>query len=336
MKKNLWLFAAAPLVQWNGFVDTYYAWDFNAPPSRERSYTTQQQKADTFGLNLVSLGAKLEADRRRGALVLQYGDSVDSNYALEPKQGEGIKHIQEAYAGIKLSEEVWMDAGIYLGHIGNESWISKDNWTYSRSMQLDYVPYYATGVRFVGKNWQLHLMNGWQNIKENNSGKAVGTQYVWSFGDRTLTYNTQVGHEPFFGRGTSGLRTYQNLHLDVPGQRISWRGAWDVGTQNVPGKEQAQVWAATSSQWRWSLAELWKQAFRLEYFHDQKGAISPTGTRGGFRVFGVSTNFDWAMEEGALVRFELKRLQATDSIYPGRAGLKQTSTIVATSVALSF
>lgn len=335
MNKNV-LFAIAPLIQWQGFVDSYYAWDFNAPPAHERSYTTQQQKHDAFGLNLAMIGAKLEQGRKRGALTIQYGDSVDSNYAAEPKQGEGIKHLQEAYAGIKLNEDVWMDAGIYLGHIGNESWISRDNWSYSRSMQLDYVPYYATGVRFVGKQWQLHLMNGWQNIRENNNGKAIGTQYVWSFGDKALTYNTQVGHEPFLGRGTSGLRTYQNLHLDVPGAKISWKGAWDVGTQNVPGKEKAYVWAATTSQWRWQLSEKWSQAFRLEYFHDQKGAISPTGTSGGFRVFGTSTNFDWYFDEGVLVRFEVKRLQGSDAIYPGRDRSHRTSTIAAASLGLSF
>ena len=330
--KPIYLFAAAPLIQWGAFVDSYYAWDFNRPVSQERAYTTQQPKSNSLGLNLAMIGAKVESDRKRGTFTLQHGDSVDFNYAGEPNQGEGIKHVQEAYAGMKLGN-LWLDAGIYLGHIGNESWISKDNWTYSRSLSAEFSPYYATGVRLSGERWQVHLMNGWQNI----SNKAIGTQYVCRFGEATLTYNTQVGEEVFVGRNTSGLRTYQNLHLDVPGEKISWRNSWDIGTQNVPGvKKQANVWAATSSQWRWKLTENWLQAFRLEYFHDQKGVITGATNTGGFRVIGVSSNFDWRPEEGLLVRFEAKRLQATNAIYPGKERSQQGSTVLATSLGVSF
>jgi hypothetical protein len=335
MNRNI-LFAVAPIVTWQGFVDTYYAWDFNRPMTKERSYTTQPVKLDAFGINLAMLGAKVEQGKKRGVLTLQYGDSVDINYAAEPKQGEGLKHLQEAYAGIKLSDEIWLDAGIYLGHIGNESWVSKDNWTYSRSLQLDYVPYYTTGLRLSGKNWQFHLLNGWQNIRENNNGKAVGTQYLWRFGEKALTYNTQVGHELFPGRQTSGLRTYQNLHLEIPGEKVDWKGAIDVGTQNVPGKEQALAWGATSSQWRWRFKEAWAAAGRVEYFHDHKGAINPTGAPGGFRVFGVSVNIDHTFEEGALARFEIRRLQNSDAIYSGKGDAKDHDTFVAGSLSVTF
>lgn len=328
MNKNV-LFAVAPLVTWHGFVDTYYAWDFNRPETKERSYTTQPLKHDAFGINLAMLGAKVEQGRKRGVLTLQHGDSVDINYAAEPKEGEGLKHLQEAYAGIKLSDEIWLDAGIYLGHIGNESWISKDNWTYSRSLQLDYVPYYATGLRLSGKNWQLHLMNGWQNIKENNSGKAIGTQYVWKFGEKTLTYNTQLGHEPFPGRQTSGTRTYQNLHLEVPGEKVDWKGAVDVGTQKY-------TWGAASSQWRWRFKDKWATAARLEYFHEENGAINPTGVPGGFRVFGTSLNIDHSFEEGALARLEIRRLQSSEEIYPGKDKSHAHDTFVVASMGVSF
>lgn len=333
--KSFLLFAAAPLVQWSAFVDSYYAWDFNSPASRERAYTTQEPKHNSLGLNLAMVSAKLETDQRRGAIVLQHGDSVDVNYSGEPNAGEGIKHVQEAYAGIKLGA-VWVDAGIYLGHIGNESWISKDNWTYSRSMQLDYVPYYATGVRIVGERWQLHFMNGWQNIRENNSGKALGTQYVWKFGPRTLTYNTQVGDEVMVGRNTSGLRTYQNLHFDLPGVKVSWRGALDIGTQQVPGEEKANVWGATSSQWRWRVSEFFWQALRVEYFHDHKGVITGARNSGGFRVMGVSTNLDYGSQDGVLIRTEMKQLLATDPIYPGRRSGRSSSTVLASSLSVGF
>ncbi len=63
--------------------------------------------------------------------------------------------------------------------MGMESWISRDNPTYTRSLVAEYSPYYQSGVKFT---WapssritaQLDVVNGWQNISENNSGKGAG------------------------------------------------------------------------------------------------------------------------------------------------------------------
>ena len=319
----------------HGFIDTYYAWDFNRPDG-QRAYTTQPVEHDAIDINLAMLGGKVETAKRRGVLTFQYGDSVDTNYAGEPNAGEGIKHLQEAYGGFKIGEELWLDAGIYLAHPGNESWISRDNWTYTRSLHSDYCPYYTTGLRLSGNSWQLHVMNGWQLIKENNSGKAVGGQYVWSLQGKTMTYNAQVGHELFPGRQASGLRTYQEGLLEIPGESIDWKGALILGTQQVPGMDKALGWGATSTQWRWRFAEGWSSALRFEYFHDHRGAINPTGTAGGFRVYGTSVNVDHALEEGALARLELRRLAATDQLYPGRRKEHSVDTFVVASLGLGF
>lgn len=323
-----------------GLLDTYYAQDINAADDKKRSFTTQPLHHDTFGINLAMLGMKVEKGRKRGVFALQFGDSVDINYMAEPKEGEGIKHIQEAYAGIQLSNGVWVDAGIYLGHIGNESWISNQNWTYTRSLLSDNVPYYATGVRFSGKHgkndWQFHLMNGWQTISETNSGKAIGTQYIWNLNGYSIAYNTQIGHELFPGRQTSGLRTYQNLQWEVPGNMIDWKMAVDIGTQNVPGEKRALVWGVTSSQWRWRYSELWNFAGRLEYFHDAEGALVTTTGQKGFKVIGASVNADHKIEQGVLLRLELRHLQAAEEIYPDKGTFGKSDTFIVGSLSLEF
>lgn len=323
-----------------GFVDTYYAWDFNPSADRLRTNTTQPIKHDTFSTNLAMVGYKFEKEKFRSVLTLQAGDSVDANYFPEVKAGARVKNFQEAYVGYSLAENLWMDAGIYLGHIGNESWISGYNWNYSRSLQLDYVPYYTSGVRFSGKHgkndWQFHIMNGWQRINEDNHGKAIGTSYTWLNNGYTITYNTQVGHEIVPGTNTSGLRTYQNVHWELPGKFIDWRMAVDVGTQNIPHKEKAIVWGATSSQWRFKFNEVLNFASRLEYFHDARGAINFTGVPGNFRVAGASINGDYLIQKGMMLRMELRHLQAADPIYAHKAKSIESDTFYTTSLSFMF
>ncbi|RYY06351.1 MAG: porin, partial [Sphingobacteriaceae bacterium] len=144
------------------------------------------------------LDTKYNDDNFRGRLALHTGTYVESNYAAEPQL---LKNIFEASAGFKLFDKVWIDAGIFPAHIGFESAISKDNWTYSRSLMADYSPYYEAGVK-VSTNFtdnfsgQFLVLNGWQNIKENNNSKAVGFQFQYKPLDKlTLTYNNFLGNE---------------------------------------------------------------------------------------------------------------------------------------------
>ena len=333
--RKIFLFAVTPLIQWQGNLDTYYAWDFNKPQSGERSYTTQPLKHDAFSLNLASLGVSLQQEKRRAKFVMQYGDSVDANYAGEPKAGEGIKHIQEAIVGWKIGEDLWLDAGIYLGHIGNETWVSKENWNYSRGLLAEFSPYYATGIRLSGThndhNWQMHLMNGWQNIRENNSGKALGFQYSWG----KVTSNSFIGHELAPGGG-SGTRIFHDLNGEVNFSSISWRWAIDAGAQKLPSDEKYVAWGGASTQFLYTINEKWKSGVRLEFLHDKKSVVSNTGFDDGFQVYGGSINLDHIIEKDTLLRFEFRHLNASNQLYPDKESLSKDDNFVVTSLALGF
>ena len=147
-------------VTFGGFVDTYYAWDFGRPPTLDRSFaggalfTTQPARHNEFNVNLAFLEAKVSGDRVRGRLALQVGTSVQSNYSGEPTTGNVSgptleRHIQEAVAGVRIARAAWVDAGIFFSHMGMESWISRDNPTYTRSLVAEYSPYYQSGVKFT-------------------------------------------------------------------------------------------------------------------------------------------------------------------------------------------
>ena len=51
--------AESPGLRIGGFVDTYYAFDFNRPSNFDRAYTTQPARHDEFNVNLAFLEAVL-------------------------------------------------------------------------------------------------------------------------------------------------------------------------------------------------------------------------------------------------------------------------------------
>src|SRR5436309_13952034 len=80
-------------VTFGGFIDTYYAYDFDRPPTIDRSFfggalfTTQPARHDEFNVNLVYVEANLSGNHLHGRFALQAGTSVQSNYNGEPTVG---------------------------------------------------------------------------------------------------------------------------------------------------------------------------------------------------------------------------------------------------------
>ena len=252
------------VIKVGAFIDTYYSHNLNKPKLTERNYTTQAVRNDEFNINLAHIDAKIETDNVRGRLALQVGTSVNANYLPETSNQRtsnqvSVRNIQEAYAGIRIAKNTWLDGGIYFGHIGFESWISGNNWMYTRALVLDYVPYYSAGFRLSHDisdklKVQFHLMNGWSIITDNNKNKSVGMQiYYKPVPHLSFTYNIFVGNEIATSTSTitSGqvnvepkgnerqTRYYQNYitHYDVT-SKFSVAASFDIGFQRNPTKAE--------------------------------------------------------------------------------------------------
>jgi hypothetical protein len=323
----------------SGFVDTYYAYDSNEPVG-DRAFTTQAIRQNEFNLNLAYIALALEKSRTRGRLALQTGTSVYSNYAAERTQssplGSMLQHVQEAYAGVRLAENVWLDGGIFLSHIGLESFVSKENWNYTRSLGADYSPYYQSGIRLSYRKdpmWalSLHLLNGWQNILEANTEKALGIQVAYSPSSAlSFTYNGFLGKE-------SELRLFNNFIVKARlHERLSLAFSSDFGIQKQSGNGQVAAWFVETLVLQSRLASEWAVGGRVEYFSDPQQAIALTNSPNGFQTWGASVNVDWQPSQETLVRTEIRTLASKDALFPARNGTRTTTTQWVTSLALSF
>lgn len=341
-------------VKFGGFVDSYYAYDFETPSNHEREFTTQPVRHDEFNLNLAYVDAVIKRERTRGRFALQYGNSVTKNTLGEPRLGttsgpDDMKHIQEAYLGKKVGEKTWIDVGIFLGNIGAESWISKDNWTYSRAMNLDYVPYYSSGVRLEHQlnsreSIQLQLLNGWQNMSENNNSKAFGGQYKNLLSDSlTFTYNNFFGDEqvvpnPRTMKYNSRFRGYHNFILQfLASDKWNFLSALDIGHQAQQNNNGVDIWGATTFTVRRILNSTDAIAVRGEYYNDRHQANIYTGTRNGFEVISISSNFDKKLDDNSLWRTEIRGFHSRDRIYPKKVASKSNvDAFIATSMSFWF
>ena len=337
-------------VSFGGFVDSYFAYDFGRPPTLDRAFTTQPARHDEFNVNLAFIEAVLGAERIRGRLAIQYGTSVQANYFGEPRVGtisgpDVARFVQEGTVGVRLARALWIDGGIFFANAGMEGWISRDNPTYTRSLVADFSPYYSSGVKLT---WQVtpmvtarfDVINGWQNISETNTDKAVGARL-----DVTPAAGWTASYYNFFGNELSGrLRTYNGVGLKGGRGSASLLAEVDVGTQARDGNRGTASWWGYTLIGRLQINPRAAFAGRIERFDDPEGVILNSGitdARGyvPFRANGASLGFDFAAQTRVLWRTELRALHGQRAVFPSRdrdTGLSRTNAFVVTSLALTL
>lgn len=339
------------------FVDAYYAWDTGRPPTFDRAFaggalfTTQPARHNEFNVNLAYIDVVMRGDRLRGRLALQVGTSVQSNYAGEATTGAVsgpslARHVQEAVAGYRVAERVWIDAGIFASNLGMENWVSRDNPTYTRSLVAEYSPYYSSGVKLTWSATQrltarVDVVNGWQNIAENNTGKGAGLRLDYAVTPTTtLSYYNFVSNEA----GTR-LRTFNGVGLKLADSVWSLLAEADVGTQSRGPRVGTSRWVNTAVIARRQLTARVGVSGRGEYTADPDQVVISTGAavngvlrNPALRALGASVGVDVQPEPRLLWRNEVRGWRNRDAVFPdGRTGApRRQSAMVVSSLALTF
>jgi hypothetical protein len=209
---------------------------------------------------------------------------VEANYAAEPQL---FRNIYEAYAGVGLGRSTWLDAGILPSHIGFESALTPANRSWSRSLIAENSPYYEAGVRLTLQPTQqltvaLLALNGWQNIRETNDGKAVGLQVAYRPTELLLlNYSNYIGDEAPSGSDDAALRFFHDVYAQLAvSDRVGITAAFDIGSQQRADGDAA-VWHGGALLAHVQVAPGWTVCGRTEYYHDPDQAIVNTGTNAG-------------------------------------------------------
>ena len=295
----------------SAFFDTYSAYSSNAISGSRRPYSTQATQNNDYHINLGSLGIGYDNKTVRAKVAGQYGDSVDANYASE--RHAAARFIQESYVGAYVDHDITIDAGVFLSHIGAETWLSKDNLTYTRSLIADQSPYYEAGLR-LSRSWgtalttQMLLVNGWQNISDNRH-PALGALITYKINDWTVALNNFLGGED---RGT---RIFHDLNIGKTYKNgLSLLVSFDHGYQSSHSVN-AGTWWGSSLIIKQRLNDHVALSARVETYQDPNGVIVTSVTGERFRPYGASLGLDVALGAGFSIRNELKGLWSPNAIF---------------------
>ena len=327
-------------VKWGGFVDTYYTYDLNSLTTSERNYshypfTSQAARHNEFNINLGFLEFTAQSEQMRGRFAIQTGTSVPVGYSTT--EGTSLSKIQEAYAGYHIAPGMWIDAGIFFSHIGFESWISRENWTYTRCLFTDQIPYFQTGVKIsYDQNgpwaFELHLLNGWSSVFNTNPSRSLGLHADYRIHPKlTLTYNN------FYGLISNDLpRLYQEVYAT-----FTLTENWglilssEYGLQKLPSQNWAS-WGSAELVTRYQLTPTLSLAYRLETFIDPKGVIEQTSTPRGYTLSSTSFGFNSQLTPQLLWRGELRGYLAPDAIFKAHSQNSRHDASLTTSLSVSF
>ena len=320
----------------NGFVDGYYAWNGNDPPSHESFFPgagSTGKRANEISLNLAALEIVRDAAPLGFHLSLVAGNGADVIHAAE---SEGFRHLYQASVIYKVNAKLTVEGGIFPSHIGFESFYSKDNWNYMRSWPGELSPFYQTGVHAAyqfDSHWsgEVHLLNGWQLIKDNNEAKAIGGKVAYTNSRLTASFNTFDG--PELPHDNAHWRHFGDLiavYKVTP--KLSLGGSLDRGHQQLPGGAAAN-WLGVAAYGRYALDERHAVAVRGSLFNDPDNALSGTAQK----LTEGTITYEFHPLPSLIVKLEGRRDHSTAPVFARQTtGLTNDQTIVAAGVVATF
>ena len=305
--------AASPVVEFfkqiefSGLVDGYYMWAANEVDPQLRAFALGH---NSFSLNYaeVAIGKPVSETSRAGfQLDFGAGDTADVVNSFEPGGPDYLKHVQQAYVSylVPAGQGLTVDFGKFVTPHGAELIESHTNYNYSRGLLFTLaIPFYHTGVRAVYPATDKvtltgFLVNGWNNVIDNNSDKTDGVGVAIAPTDRlSISQTYMVGKE---GSSDDGVRhLYDALVTYTATDRLSILGNVDYGQDEIGGAD-AQ-WYGVAVGLKYQLNDVWAVSPRYELLKDDDGwatGLSQT-------VQEVTLTADYQPAPGFLTRFEVR------------------------------
>jgi hypothetical protein len=327
----------------SGFIDSYYAFDFNRPSTLKRqNFLYNHNRHNQFAINLAYIKYAINHSKYRANIAFHSGTYVNDNYAAEPTL---LKLINEANVGVSLSKrnKVFLDLGVFPSYIGFESAISIDNLTLSRSLLAENSPYFMTGAKLTytpTKKIDLMFMlnNGWQRIQQvsGNSLLGFGSQVNYHPSEKfTFNWSTFVGTED--PDTTRRMRYFNNFYINSSFKKLTFTLGLDLGIQQKTKNSNAySTWFSPVIIIKREIINKVSAAFRAEHYHDQNNVIIQTFAAKGFKCASYSLNIDYKPLDNIALRVEARQLSSLKPIFEkGKEDTYQNFCLL-TSIALKF
>lgn len=256
-----------------GLVDAHYDW-YSTRPEGDALYRNFDTRHDQFRVSMAQiwLARAPTASSRAGYKVkLSVGPATTIVQSFEPGLSPVLQNIEEGFISYlaPLGKGLQFDVGKFVTQHGAEVIEAKDNWNYSRSLLFALaIPYYHSGVRATYSPTDKiavmgTIVNGWNNVVENNGAKTLSAQVTFKpSAALSIVQNYMAGPEQ--PDNTVDWRQLSDTVLTWSiSPKLSVMGNYDYGTDTVAGakvhwqgvagyaKLQANRWVAVSPRFEW-------------------------------------------------------------------------------------
>ncbi|MCP9495599.1 MAG: outer membrane beta-barrel protein [Pyrinomonadaceae bacterium MAG19_C2-C3] len=298
----------------SGFIDTYYTYNFNRPASRTNPLRYFDTRHNQFAFNLAEIAFERTPDAENSRfgfrLDLQVGAAADRLNAFEPGGSEVYKNFQQAYGSYlaPIGKGLQFDIGKFITWSGAENDEAINNWNYSRGLLYTFAtPAYHSGLRATyAFNDKVSLMgavvNGWDNVEDNNAGKTFGLAL-------TLTPTSNLSITPNYIGGaeqTDDTRHKRHLFDTIVSYRLSPRlsvmGDYVYGFDRLPDEGRVH-WAGAGAYLRYELTKRFFISPRYELYRDYDGFTTGTAQK----LQGITVTGEYRLGENLQTRLEYRR-----------------------------
>ena len=300
----------------SGFVDTYYGYNFNQPQSRTNPLRSFDGPSNQFALNLIELNLDKPPDPTNSRLGyhlgLGFGQAMNVVNSTDPAGLGFAQYLKEAYVSYlaPVGKGLQLDVGKFVTPHGAEVIETKDNYNYSRGLLFSFaIPYYHYGLRakysFNDKySVTGFVVNGWNDILDNNTGKTYGVTFGWN-----PTKKISIAQGYMFGPETAGTNAHWRQVSDTvvtysPTARLTTSLNFDYGRgDRAVGIPTPVFWTGIAGYVKYAFNDLYAVATRYEYYNDHDGFT--TGTPQHLNEF--TGTFQRMVAHHLITRLEFRR-----------------------------
>ncbi len=316
--------------QFGGLVYGSYNYNFNSPDSGSNNMRIFDQNHNDFTMDLLQLEVSKETESGVGFhAVLDYGETAG---LIQSDWGGDLAHnfeVQQAYMTYTfgIGNGIEMKFGKFATLLGGEVIESPYNPNVSRSFMFGYaIPFTHTGVLFstaLNDNISLTagVVNGWDNVRDNNNGKTFLGSLGLEFGDLAWTFNGVFGAEDD-DSGSSKTGVFDTVLTYSPMENVDLLANFDYGTASEQVGGDDANWTGLSGIVTLggglldeSLTD-WSFALRGEWFSDPDGYR--TGIEQDLRE--VTGTFKWQMTENLQARLEFRHDWSNKDVFHDGGG----------------
>ena len=301
--------SAGPIT-FSGLVDGYYSYAPNHPGSGTNIYRNFDVRANSFSLNMAKLTLEHDADPVGFKIDFGFGRAMDIFNFQDTANGfDNLRYVPQAYITFKPTQlkGFQMDFGKFYTSAGAEPTETHLNWNYSRALMYANGPYYHFGLRtsmpinkYLTAGFQV--VNGWNNVEDNNSGKTVGFTTALTVGKVAWLNTYYVGPEK--NKTNQGFRHFYDTVVTInPNDKLSTYMNFDYGTEKFAGSKGSNDWIAFGAAAKYQATKTISFSARGEYYYDKDGFI--TGTAQKLNEVTLTGEYKWI--EGLLTRLEYRR-----------------------------